>query len=282
MHDVLEDMRVALELRAYRPNTVALYLRYARRFLREVPKPLEELSHDDVVAWLHRLARRGLSAQTRNVALAATRMLLEIVGRAEVVAKIKRARERRKVPMVLSGTEVHQLLRAIGSPTHRAMVAVMYGAGLRVSEMCHLRIQDIDSKRMLLRVVEGKTGDRFVRLSPRLLEALRQHWRARRPKGPYLFPGRAGRPVTRAAVAKVLGKVCANLGFEKRVHPHALRHSFAVHLLELGADVRTVQLMLGHQRITSTMQYLHLTQVQLARAPSPLDVLGSPKARRLG
>jgi integrase/recombinase XerD len=135
---------------------------------------------------------------------------------------------------------------------------------------------------MQLRIPQGKTGQRYARLTPAVLNELRAYYRVRRPKGPYLFPGRGtGRPITRVAVAKALAVVSDQLALKKRVHPHLLRHAFAVHLLELGTDLRTVQLLLGHRCLSSTARYLHLSRAQLARAPSPIDLIGSPRARIL-
>jgi site-specific recombinase XerD len=284
MHDVLEDMRNGLELRGLSDNTVKTYLRYAGRFVRGRRKPLQEVGRDDVCRYLLRLKRRGVHPATRNMHLVAIRTLFSFtLHRPEVTAGIRRARVKHKVPLVLSGSEVERVLEGIRSVTHRAMVAVLYGAGLRVSEMCRLRICDVDSKRMRLLILEGKSHQRYARLTPRMLRELRAYFRARRPKGPYLFPGQSGKkPVTRVAVAKTLAQVGRELGLRKRLYPHALRHSYAVHSLELGADLRTVQLLLGHQRITSTTRYLHLSQKQLARAPSPLDTLGTSRARPLG
>lgn len=284
MHDVLEDMRIDLELRGLRDNTVQTYLRYAGKFIDGVGKPLEEVNRDDVRQYLLGLKDAGVRPPTRNMHLTAIQTLFSsTLQRPEVTAGIRRARVQHKVPVVLSGSEVDQLLKGIRSVTHRAMVATLYGAGLRVSEMCRLRIADVDSKRMRLRIVEGKSHQRYARLTPRTLQALRRYFRIRHPRGPYLFPGRSGnQPITRVSVAKALAKVARELGLRKRVYPHALRHSFAVHLLDLGADLRTVQLLLGHHRITSTAHYLHLSQAQLRRAPSPLDTLGTSRARPLG
>jgi len=284
MHDVLEDMRIDLELRGLLDNTVKTYLRYAGKFVDEIGIPLDQVTRDDVRHYLHRLRRRGVSPQTRNMYLTATRFLFtSTLQRPDVTVGIRRARVKTKVPLVLSGSEVERILKGIRSVTHRAMVAILYGSGLRVSEMCRLRIGDIDSKRMRLLIAQGKTGQRYARLTPAGLKALREHYRSRRPQGPYVFPGRAAsKPITRVAVAKALSKVGQELGLRKRVYPHALRHSLAVHLLDLGADLRTVQVLLGHRRITSTTAYLHLSQAQLSRAPSPLDALGTPRARRLG
>ncbi len=283
MHDVLNNMRIDLETRGLSSNTVSTYLRYARQFVREIGKPLEQVDRDDVRQYLVRLRAQGKRAPTRNLALAATRFLFSTtLRRPEVVAGIRRARIQPTVPVILSGSEVAHLLASLRSVTYRAMVATLYGTGLRVSEMCALRIEDIDSKRMQLRIPQGKTGQRYARLTPAVLKELRAYYRQRRPKGPYLFPGRGtGRPITRVAVATALATVSQELGLRKRIHPHLLRHAFAVHLLELGTDLRTVQLLLGHRCIRSTVRYLQLSRAQLARAPSPIDLIGSPTARVL-
>jgi site-specific recombinase XerD len=223
--------------------------------------------------------RKGLAAPTCNVCLSAIRLLFETLDRPQVTATLRRAKVRRTVPVVLSGTEVHRLLGSIRSVTHRAIVMTLYGAGLRVSEVCRLQIDDVDSQRMLLRVRQGKTGDRYVMLSPRVLGALRAHYRLRRPSGPYLFPGRPShKPLSRAAVSKALGKIARQAGLKKPITPHSLRHSFALHLLDLGTDLRTVQVLLGHARITSTTHYLYLSPARLQRTLSPLDVLGTAQA----
>lgn len=284
MHDVLEDMRATLERRGFRPNTIATYLGGTRKFLKWFNKPASTTTRQDVERYLLGQARRGVAPRTRNVTLATLRLLfVEVLERPDVTAGIRRARVLPTVPTILSGSEVQAVLAHLQSPTHRAIVATLYGAGLRVTELCTLRIDDVDSKQMRLRIRDAKTGDRYVRLTPAVLEALRAHYRARRPQGPWLFPGRPStKPLTRAAVAKMLGRAARALNLNKHVYPHALRHSFAVHLLDLGADLRTVQILLGHRQVSSTTQYLYLSQERLARAPSPLDALGTDQATRLG
>lgn len=283
MHDVLKSMRLDLETRGLTQNSIATYMRCAQRFVSEVGIPVRRVKRDDVRQYLATLRRRGVGSATRNVHLQAIRFLFSTtLRRPRVIAGIRRARTVPKVPIILSRGDVARLLASIRSISYRAMVALLYGCGLRVSEMCALRIEDIDSDRMQIRIPQGKTGQRYARLTPAVLKALRAHYRLRRPKGPYLFPGRGtGRPMTRVAVAKALAIVSEELGFSKRIHPHALRHAFAVHLIELGTDLRTVQLLLGHRAISSTVRYLHLTRAHLARAPSPIDSLDShpPHAR---
>jgi site-specific recombinase XerD len=152
-----------------------------------------------------------------------------------------------------------------------------YGAGLRISEACSLETSDIDSKRMMIHIREGKRSkDRYVMLSDRLLEALRVYWRSSRPTGTYLFPGAVpGRPITPSAVQRVLKTVVARCGFRKRVTVHALRHGFATHLLEAGVDIRVIQRLLGHTSIQTTARYTKVSREHIGRTKSPLDFLGA-------
>jgi site-specific recombinase XerD len=159
-----------------------------------------------------------------------------------------------------------------------------YGAGLRVSEICRLRIDDIDAKRMVLRIRNAKRGrERYVMLSARLLRELRAYWKAVRPAGPFLFPGCAGRQrLTRAAVQKAFAGAARRAGLRKGVSPHTLRHSFATHLLEAGTDLRSLQVLLGHASIDSSTIYLHVSTARLQSIASPLDVLGTSQGRARG
>ena len=203
-----------------------------------------------------------------------------------MAADIPWAKAPRCSPDILSGSEIVRLLAATTSPKYRAVFMLAYGAGLRVSELVTLLTTDIDSARMLIHVRESKTGPRYVMMSPRVLEALRGYWRVFRPKGPRLFPGRsreiADPHLTRTAVHRVLARAAQVAGITKTVSPHTLRHAFATHLLETGADVRTVQVLLGHASIGSTAKYLHLTTTRLRQVPSPLDLIGTPRGQVLG
>jgi site-specific recombinase XerD len=181
----------------------------------------------------------------------------------------------------LSGTEVEKLLEAMGSVRFRTIALTAYGAGLRIHEVCALEVGDIDPRRMLLRVRSGKGGkERYVMLSTRLLTALRTYWRVARPPGPALFPGRrVGTTVSASSVRNALQRAGELCQLAKRVTPHVLRHSFATHLLELGTDVRVIQVLLGHARLSSTMVYTQVSRTLIARVESPLDALGSTEAR---
>ncbi len=235
---------------------------------------------------MHSLIDQARSPRTRNVQLGAIRCLLLATVRRDRTATIPRAKVPRVVRQILSGTEVARLLAATTSLKYRAIFMLAYGAGLRVGEITTLETSDIDSQRMLIRVRRGKTGQRYVMLSPRVLAVLRQYWKAYQPPGTALFPGynkpRAGTALTRESIHRVLRKVARAAGIQKRISPHTLRHCFATHLLESGADVRRVQLLLGHAYLETTAQYLHLTTTQLRHVPSPLDLLGTPQGSLLG
>jgi integrase/recombinase XerD len=199
------------------------------------------------------------------------------LGRDDVAATIAPAKQPRTLPVVLSLDEVVQFLAAVTNIKHRAILMTAYAAGLRVSEVTKLRVEDIDSQRMVIRVRQGKgRKDRYVMLSPRLLLLLRQYWKAVRPRG-YLFPGALPwRPITVATVNKVCQQACRRSNSTKHVTVHALRHSFATHLLEAGTDLRTIQVLLGHQSFGTTARYVHVATASLPSIQSPFDRLNIP------
>ncbi|MGH7336569.1 MAG: tyrosine-type recombinase/integrase, partial [Myxococcota bacterium] len=199
------------------------------------------------------------------------------VERPEVMSPIPRRKRHRTMPEILSVAEVGQLLAAITSLTGRTIAMVMYGSGLRVSEACALRVDDVDSARDVLRVREGKGGhDRYALLGAPLLAALRGYWKQRRPRGTLLFPGAdPSRPITRDAIHNAVKKAAQTAGLRKRVSPHTLRHCFATHMIEGGADLLTVQVLLGHASVRSTARYVRIGIAHLQRTKGPLDLLAS-------
>jgi site-specific recombinase XerD len=280
-------MRVWMELRGLSSATISVYLRCTRRFIEHVAKPLDQVEVGDVEQYLLELVQKGRSPRTRNVNLAAIRFAFRSTLDRDASAAIPQAKVPRCSPEILSGSEVTRLLAATKSLKYQAIFMLAYGAGLRVSEVAALQTTDIDSERMLIHVRTGKTGPRYVMLSPRVLDALRAYWRAFRPAGPHLFPGghAANKPDTflsRNAIHRILVKAARKAGITKTVSPHTLRHSFATHLIETGADVRTVQMLLGHASIESTAAYLHLTTARLRQVPSPLDLIGTVRGQALG
>src|SRR6266536_3463417 len=185
---------------------------------------------------------------------------------------------RRRLPTVLSREEVSRLINGAGTLFRRTLLMTLYGTGMRRSELAHLKVSDIDSQRMIIRVVAGKGGkDRDLPLSPTLLETLREYWRWRKPKL-YLFPTRTlGRRLDQPISAKTVwiasSEAARRAGIRKHVTPHTLRHSWATHLLEAGTDLRTIQVLLGHDDLETTAQYLHLSQRHLQTVTNPLDTL---------
>jgi site-specific recombinase XerD len=186
-----------------------------------------------------------------------------------------------KLPTVLSREEVSRLLAASANRMHRTMLMTLYATGVRRAELCQLKTSDIDSQRMVVHIRQGKGGrDRDVPLSPALREALRDYWRWMKPKT-YLFPGlvdgwRADVPITDKMVWFACQRAARAAGIEKHVTPHTLRHSYATHLLEAGADLRTIQVLLGHASLDHTTIYLHLSRRHLEAVPNPLDTLSIP------
>ncbi len=199
---------------------------------------------------------------------------------------------RRQLPVIPSPDEVAQVIDAARNLYHRAMLMTLYSCGLRRIEVCRLKVSDIDSQRMMLRITHGKGGvDRDVPLSPRLLETLREYWRWLRPKT-YLFPGtengwRTDKPITAKMVWAAVNLAAKRAGITKHVSPHLLRHSYATHQLEAGMDLKTLQVLLGHEDLATTSRYLHLSQKHLQAVSTPLDRIGMkpatqvPRSRRL-
>jgi integrase/recombinase XerD len=197
------------------------------------------------------------------------------LDRESEVTKIPRPRRARRLPVILSREEVARLLATPRNPNHRALLIMGYGAGLRVSEVSTLRVDDIDSSRLVIFVRQGKGGkDRYVPLSARVLEALREYWRAFRPNY-WLFPGRPPRerPMVPRCITRVATETAKHAGLKKRVGFHTLRHCFATHLLEAGVNIRIIQSLLGHNSISSTAHYSRITAEALSVAiKSPLDI----------
>jgi site-specific recombinase XerD len=286
MGQLRDKMKADLVLRGMRSKTIRTYLGCVQRFVDHHGRTPGKLGAEEVRSYLlHLLQERKVNPKTHQVYAAALRFFYETtLGRPEVAAQIPRVRVPKRVPVVLSGTEVEQVLSALPSLRHRTVLTVAYGAGLRLSEACALGVGDIDSKRMQLHVADGKGGkNRSVPLSPRLLMVLRNYYAVVRPRGPFLFASQPdGRPISERAVSCAMRDAVNRCALSKRATPHTLRHSFATHLLELGTDLRTIQVFLGHSSIQSTAQYTQVRQQHAARQRLPLDVLGTARAKVLG
>lgn len=284
MGQIRDRMKEDLRLRNYRAATRELYLGYAKNFVAYFMKPPTELGPDDIRKYqLYLLGERKLQPGTVKGHLGAIRFLYAFtLGLPEVVAGIIWPRQTHKLPDILAPEEVEAVLAHVEPLGHRAIVMAAYGAGLRITEACRLAIGDIDAKRGLIHVRDGKRGrDRYVMLPGRLLAVLREYWRQARPRGQQLFPGTGKTGViTPDAVGEALHKAVRKAGLAKRVTPHALRHAFATHLLETGSDIRIIQVLLGHASIRTTARYAQVSAKLIAQTTSPLDRLQSSRKEK--
>ncbi|RLA17234.1 MAG: integrase [Gammaproteobacteria bacterium] len=286
MGSTQDKMKADLELRRYSKSTQDNYLRYAKKFVAYFMRPAEQMGETEIRTFLlYQLREKKISDAGHKMYVAAIKFLYNhTIERPEEVVKIPWPKVPRKLPDILSGSEVLTLLDAIPFIKTRAIVTTAYGTGMRVSEACNLLIADIDSKRMLIHIREGKRNrDRYVMLGKQLLLCLRHYFKTEHPKGPCLFPGQqTDQPICSKSVQEAVRKAAKACGINKRVTPHSMRHAFATHLLETGADIRTIQVLLGHGSIRTTTIYTQVSKKHVARVTSPLDLVGTPQGQVLG
>jgi len=269
---MLEDMVV----RNFAVNTQSAYLQQISTYARYFNRPPEELGPEDVRAYqIHLTQTRMLAPGSISVIAGALRFLYKVtLKRSWALEEIPMPKRPFKLPVILSREEVGHFLGSVDNLKHRTILMTAYAAGLRISEAIHLKVTDIDSQRMVLRVDQGKgRKDRYVMLSPRLLEVLRTYWRSAHPRL-WLFPGELpDQPITRDAVGQACRRAHLASGIKKPISPHSLRHAFATHLLESGADLRTIQLLLGHRSLATTSRYLKVATSTVCATSSPFDLL---------
>ena len=268
-------MQEELQRRNYSEITAVCYVRHVAAFAKHFGRSPHLLGAEEIKQFQLHLIQKKVSWATYIQAMAALRFLyVKTLGLAFMAEKIPYPKRPRYLPTVLSQEEVRRLLEATRSLKHRALLMTLYGAGLRVSEACRLTVADIDSGRLVIHVQQAKgRKDRDVMLSPVLLDTLRQYWKHGRSKR-WLFPGYgADKPITTKAVFLMIRNAASRAKITKTVSPHVLRHSFATHLLESGTDIRTIQLLLGHAELETTVIYLHVSQRHIRQTASPLDTL---------
>jgi len=269
---MLEDMGI----RNLAENTQSAYLQQIAAYSRYFNRSPDQLGPEEIRTYqLYLMEIRALTPSSICVATGALRFLYKVtLKRTWAVEEIPMPKRPRKLPEILSPEEVMHFLNAITNHKHRAILMTAYAAGLRVSEATHLKVTDIDSQRMMLRVEQGKgMKDRYVMLSPRLLDVLRTYWKSARPTR-WMFPGEVpGQPITREAVGLACQKARRDSGITKPITPHSLRHAFASHLLESGANLRTIQLLLGHRSLATTARYLKVVTSTVCATASPFDLL---------
>jgi integrase/recombinase XerD len=267
-----------LQRRNYSQTTTRSYLRAVAGFAQHFGKPPDQLGPDEIRRYqAHLIEERRIGVRTAANHTAALRFFfVKTLKRPYAQEEVPYPKRPRRLPIVLSQEEAIALINSAKNLYHRAMLETLYSTGMRRAELCQLKVEDIDSHRMVIHIRQGKGGkDRDVPLSANLLETLRAYWRWMRPKI-YLFPGtvnnwRADKPITTKNVWAACVEAARRAGITKRVSPHLLRHSFATHLMENGADLLTVQALLGHADLKHTAIYLHLSERHLKAAGTPLD-----------
>jgi len=276
MGKLREQMKMDLKLKGYSPKTQAAYLGYMKKFVRYFGRSPAKMGEEEIREYLyHLVTERDLGDSSINSAYSALKFFYKTtLCRDWNVAKIPRRKTEKRLPVVLDGSEIKQLLAVTTNLKHRALLMTTYSAGLRVSETAHLKVCDVDSKRMQLRIAQGKgKKDRYALLSPVTLNLLRDYWRQYRPFS-WLFPGRLPEsPISTRSIQKVFKDAKRKAGIKKPATVHTLRHSFATHLLEAGTDIYRVQKLMGHTSPKTTTIYIHLRRQDLLKVISPLDSL---------
>lgn len=282
MTHLRKAMLEELQRRNLSAITTRIYLHSVEEFAQYFKTPPDQLGLEHIRQYqAHLFTDRKLEAASVAQQLSALRFLfLKTLKRPWLVEDMPVPKRPIRLPEVLSREEVERLIQSAGSPLHRIWLLILYATGIRREELVQLKIGDIDSDRMLIRIRQGKgKKDRNVMLSPRLLHELRAYWRSANPKPKtYLFPSKGPHPnidlpMTSGSVWDAVQQAAVRAGLDKHVHPHTLRHSFATHLLESGTDLRTIQLLLGHADLKTTSRYLHLSERHLKATASPLDSL---------
>jgi site-specific recombinase XerD len=274
---MIEDMTV----RGFNANTRSNYIRNVRAFAAFIGRSPDTATAEDLRRFQLHQTQSGMQPPSINSAVSALRFLFTVtLDRPDLAQRLTVVRQPRPLPVVLSVEEATLLLQAAPGPKYKAAFATAYGAGLRVSEVVALKVSDVDSERMLLRIERGKgRKDRHAMLSPQLLKLLRAWWREGRrlgvllPRG-WLFPGRNPiEPLSTRQLSRAVHAAAEAAGIKKRVSPHTLRHSFATHLLEQDTDIRVIQVLLGHAKLDTTARYTRVANTTIRTVTSPLDRL---------
>jgi integrase/recombinase XerD len=270
-----------LQRRNYAKSTISSYIRVVEDFLRRFNRAPDRLGPKHIREYQSELfTKRKFAASTVTIYLAALRFFYtKTLKRTWSTAETPYPKKVFPLPTILSQEEVAQLIDSALTPYHRTLLMTLYATGVRRAELTRLKVTDVDSKRMVIHVQGGKgRKDRDVMLSPKLLDELREHWRRLKQKpSVWLFPGNRHHSSDQPITTKVVWQACRNAAkrasIKKNVHPHSMRHCFATHLLEQGADLRSIQMLLGHNDLEQTTIYLHLSERHLNATASPLDSL---------
>lgn len=275
METLKASMTQDLKLAGFSDSTRSIYLRAVLEFAQFLARSPAEIGQPEVRTWVEHLTARGLSAQRRRQHFAALKFLYaRTLGRPEVTAFLSWPKDAQRLPVVICRGDVERLLRAFREPKYRVFFTLMYATGLRLVEACRLETRDIDATRGVIHIRNGKGGsERLVTLGPRLLDTLRSYWKFVRPPSPWLFASARGTHLSPEVARTALRLACAQAGIARRITPHVIRHCFATHMLEAGAELRIIQVLLGHRSIRTTTRYAHVSADMISNAVSPLDCL---------
>lgn len=272
-----------MQIRNFRESTQKNYIEVIAKFAKHFWKSPTDLGPEHVRAYLLYLNRHKSEGMARQATAALRFLYTHTLEKNWKILRDPFPKSAKKLPVVLSLVEVARFFDALNETKYRAILMTVYAAGLRSSEAINLKVSDIDSQRMQIRVRQGKgRKDRYVMLSPTLLVSLREYWRTEQPGRDWLFPGvPSTKPISLRAVLNRVKRAAKISGITKSMTVHTLRHSFATHLLESGADIRLVQLLLGHRSLQTTALYTHVSQTRINATQSPLELLTMTKLKKV-
>lgn len=260
-----------LRFRNYSRRTIESYMHYNRELLRFCQKDPREVSTNDIKDYLDFLAREHAAA-TVSVAYNAVHFYYQQIWRRSFFVNIRQPRKAKHLPNVLSKAEVAKMIQVTENPKHNCIISLLYGTGVRVSELTHIKMRDIDLDRMILRVYQGKGKKDRMTILPKSLKEILVKQQKLKTADDFLFTNKRGGRLTEATIQKIVSAAATKAGIQKNVSPHTLRHSFATHLLENGTDIRYIQELLGHAKLQTTQIYTHVAQNSINSIVSPLDV----------
>lgn len=270
--DPIEQLKQEMKLRGFSQKTIKSYIYYINEVLRFASVGPREIKAQNIKDYLEFLAVSGKSSSTLNTAYSALKFYFESVMKRSFFVSLPRSKNKKRLPVVLSQSEVMRMLEVIKNPKHHCIVSIMYGCGLRVSEVVNIKMLDIDLNRKMLRVYRGKGDkDRYVVLPEKLLSVLKKQINLKN-KNDFLFTNFQNGKMSTRSIDKIVKSSARLSGINKNVSCHTLRHSFATHLLENGTDIRYIQALLGHARLETTQVYTHVANNSLAQIKSPLDI----------
>lgn len=272
---IIDKLITELKIRGFTQATIKSYTTHNKRFLEFIKKNPEDISEDDVKSYMaYLVSERNLKPASINLTLSSLRFLYENILRKKIFTEIKPPKIEKKLPTVLTKHEIKKLIDSTKNPKHKLLIEFLYSSGLRVSECVNLKINDLDLNEKMGRVISGKgKKDRNIILSNKLIDSLNKYLKKRKIKSEYIFQSFNGDHISVRMAQKIVNKAAKKAEIKRRVFCHALRSSFATHLLEAGVDIRYIQTLLGHSSISTTERYTHVSTKELKKIKSPLDNL---------